>query len=258
MPGRYATWKEDRGSSVVYTPMAKLWVIQHIQCETLGIIADALKAEGVSFESIRPSEGRPVPKELKDASGLVILGGPMGVYEQDRYPFLRQEIHLIQQALREDKPVLGICLGSQLLATALGAKVKKGKKKEIGWYPVTLTAAALSDPLWRGVEPSFMAYHWHGDIFVLPSGAVSLASSELTECQAFRYGQRAYGFLFHMEVTQKIIEGMVKTFSDELRETGVNGDEIVERAKDHLPQLQNIGRLVFQRWTGLVPLTSLK
>ncbi len=171
---------------------------------------------------------------------------------QDRYPFLRDEIRLIEQALTEKKAILGVCLGSQLLAAVLGAKVAKGKQKEIGWYPVTLSRAAMADPLWKGIESPFTAYHWHGDIFELPRGVEALASSALTPCQAFRYGDHAYGFLFHMEVTEKIIEEMVDTFADELQEAGVDGQEIVGKLKDHLPELQRIGSLVFRRWARLV------
>lgn len=99
----------------------------------------------------------------------------------------------------------------------------KGKKKEIGWHPVTLGEAATTDRLWEGLEASFIAYHWHGDVFELPRGCETLASSALTRCQAFRYGRNAYGFLFHMEVTEKIIAEMVMTFSDELREAQIDG-----------------------------------
>lgn len=226
--------------------------IQHIRCETLGTIAGALNDADIYVKTVRIFEEKPVPKSLGASAGLVVVGGPMGVYEQDRYPFLRQEIRLIEEALRENKPVLGVCLGSQLLATALGAKVTKGKKKEIGWHPITLTQAAMSDPLWTGVEPSFTAFHWHGDIFELPSGAVSLASSDLTDHQAFRYGRHAYGFLFHLEVTKSIIEDMVESFRDELQETCIDGRESILQAKKHLTPLERIGRFVFLRWADLV------
>jgi GMP synthase (glutamine-hydrolysing) len=120
----------------------------------------------------------------------------MGVYDAPRYPFLSAEMRLIEDALRRDKAVLGVCLGSQLLAAALGAQVVKGRQKEIGWHPVNLSPDAVSDPVWYQVAPSFMALHWHGDVFNLPAGAISLASSALTEYQAFRYGRSTYGFLF--------------------------------------------------------------
>ena len=237
--------------------MSKVWVIQHIYCETIGTIAAALGAENISTEYVRTFKGEKIPGEVGEGDGLIIMGGPMGVYEQDRYPFLRQEIHLIEQALRERKPLLGVCLGSQLLAATLGAKVTKGKQKEIGWYPVTLSQQAKADPLWQEVESPFTAYHWHGDVFELPRGAEPLASSALTPCQAFRYGDNVYGFLFHMEVTEKIIREMVQTFTQELQEENVDGRQIVKAVKSHLPRLQNIGRDVFRRWAGLLITSTL-
>jgi GMP synthase (glutamine-hydrolysing) len=233
-------------------PDSKVLAIQHVRCETLGTIADALGARGIPFDVVRTFEGQPVPNNLKGYNGLILMGGPMGVYEQDRHPFLRQEIRLIEAALRQDKPLLGVCLGSQLLAAALGAPVTKGKSKEIGWHPITLTQAAMRDLLWAELEPSFVAYHWHGDVFELPSGAVSLASSEKTPHQAFRYGRSAYGILFHMEVTERIIEEMVKTFQDELRAEDLDGLGIVQHSRKHLPRLGEIGKSVFTRWAGLV------
>lgn len=235
--------------------MPAVWVIQHIECETPGTIADALKAEAISLQTMNAYKGEPVPKEMGAAAGLVIMGGPMGVYEEDRYPFLCDEIRLIEQAVKEDKAVLGVCLGSQLLAKALGARVTKGKKKEIGWYPVSLAEGATKDRLWTGVEPSFTAYHWHGDVFELPRGAELLASSASTPYQAFRYGGRAYGFLFHMEVTEKIITEMVRTFSEELKEEGIDGRQIATSSSDHLPALQKVGKMVFSRWVDLVETT---
>lgn len=232
--------------------MPAVWAIQHIECETPGTITDALKAEAISLQTVNAYKGEPVPKEMGAAAGLIIMGGPMGVYEEDRYPFLCDEIRLIEQAVKEDKAVLGVCLGSQLLAKALGARVTKGKKKEIGWHPVSLTAGATKDRLWSGVEPSFTAYHWHGDVFELPRGAEPLASSALTPCQAFRYGDRAYGLLFHMEVTEKIIAGMIRTFAAELKQEAIDGRQIAEQAGNYLSSLQGIGRVVFRRWAGLV------
>ena len=232
--------------------MTKVWVLQHVNCETLGTITDALQAVGIRHEYVRAFKGEPVPKEMGDGAGLIVMGGPMGVYEQNSHPFLADEMRLIEKALSEQKPILGVCLGSQLLAATLGAAVTKGERKEIGWYPVALTDACKSDPLWKGIESPFTAYHWHGDIFDLPHEAVSLASSALTKHQAFRYGHGAYGFLFHMEVTPTIIQDMVETFQNELLQAKVDGEEILRKAPNHLPQLQAIGRLVFQRWAGLV------
>lgn len=232
--------------------MSRVLVLQHVGPETPGTIANALDVFGVTAEYARIFEGQPVPPELGNQAGLIVLGGPMGVYDYARYPFLRDEMRLIEQALRLERPVLGVCLGSQLLAATLGSNVRKGSRKEIGWYEITLTEAATSDPLWTGTESSFVAYHWHGDVFDLPHGAVSLASSTLTECQAFRYGRNAYGFLFHMEVTEDIIGDMVRTFSDELRDVNVDGQNLVAQSRRYLPSLKKVGSRVFSRWVGLL------
>lgn len=232
--------------------MSTVLTLQHVHCETLGTIADALQSAGVRAEYVRPFEGEPVPGTVGDAAGLVVMGGPMGVYDHPTYPFLLDEMRLIEQAIREGKPVLGVCLGSQLIAAALGATVRKGRRKEIGWHTVTLTGDGAADPLWTGIESPFVAFHWHGDVFDLPKGAVSLASSDLTECQAYRYGGKVYGFLFHMEVTDGLIQGMAGTFADELREEGIDGRELVGQAKGYLPRLRSIGGQVFRRWAGLL------
>ncbi len=232
--------------------MSTVWVLQHIGCETLGTIADALSSAKLSVKTIRPFEGMAIPKGMEGATGLIVMGGPMGVYDHPQYPFLSEEMRLIEQALSEEKPILGVCLGSQLLAATLGAAVVPGEKKEIGWHPVQLSPEGERDRLWSGIEPLFTGYHWHGDIFQLPEGAVPLARSAQTEHQAFRYGSHAYGFLFHMEVTEQIIGEMVETFSEELRESRIEGQEILRKIPDHLPRLQEIGGVVFGRWARLI------
>lgn len=228
--------------------MADICVLQHVQCEDLGIIEQILPAYGLTPYYVRVFAGEPVPKRLKNAVGLIIMGGPMSVYEHRQYPFLLDEMRLIDQAFKAEKSVLGICLGSQLLAAALGAEVKQGAQKEIGWYEVELNAAAQKDPLWAGVEPRFMGYHWHGDIFSLPQSAVSLASSQLTEHQAFVYGDRIYGLLFHMEVTEKSVKEMVTIFADELDQEHLDGRQILDQAGHYLSPLQGLGYTAFQNW----------
>lgn len=168
--------------------MSRVLVVQHAACETLGRIEDALDRAGHTTQIVPSFEGHPVPPGPGCASGLILMGGPMSVYEQGHYPFLKDEIGLIEETLGLGKPVLGVCLGSQLLAAALGAAVRPGNQKEIGWYPVRLSDARHRDPLFSSVEPMFTGYHWHGDIFDLPRGCTNLASSELTPCQAFRHG----------------------------------------------------------------------
>lgn len=232
--------------------MPRVYALQHLAAEPIGVIGDALEVRGIDAEYIRVFDGESVPSDMNGAAGLVVMGGPMGVYERHEYPFLPHEIRLIEAALKAEKPVLGICLGSQLLASALGAEVRKADHKEIGWFRVTLTEGAITDPLFSGVERSFTAYHWHGDVFDLPRGAVSLASSVQTQRQAFAYQGRAYGLLFHLEATHKIVEDMVLGFAGELDEEKIEGSEIIARTREHLPRLQEIGTLVFQRWASLI------
>lgn len=232
--------------------MRKVISLQHVNCETPGLIEEALKSKSYSVESIQSFRGQPVPKDLGAASGLVVMGGPMGVYEFARFPFLRDEMRLIERTLREEKPVLGVCLGSQLLAGTLGSAVGKGPHKEIGWYPVMLTESSSDDPLLKAANRSFMAYHWHGDAFGVPAGATSLASSARTACQGFRYGRNAYGFLFHMEITPEILNGMLSAFGEELEEEQISADAIRQQAAEHLSRLQTVGRLVFEGWAGLL------
>jgi GMP synthase (glutamine-hydrolysing) len=226
-----------------------VYVLQHVGCETLGTIADALPGKGIEARYIRSFDAEPVPKELGDAAGLVVMGGPQSVYEQDKFPFLRDEIRLLEDTLRRERPILGTCLGSQLLAGTLGANVRPGKQKEIGWYDISLTS---NDKLLTGLPKKFMGFHWHGDIFDLPVGATALASSALTQYQAYRYGKNAYGFLFHMEVTGTQIAEWVTLFADEMHAAGADARAILSGAKKHLPELHRLGATVYSRWVELL------
>lgn len=232
--------------------MREALVLQHVACEGPGAIGDALQRCGLRLRIVHAYAGEPVPPTLAAESALVVMGGPMGVYEADRYPHLADERRLIEDALRRGRPVLGVCLGSQLLAAALGARVYPSGGKEIGWYRVDLTDATTSDGLFRGVPRSFTALHWHGDIFDLPSGAVRLASSAMTERQAFRHGDNAYGLLFHIEAAHPQLEEMVAAFADELAAAHASADDILGQASAHLEALDAIGALVFDRFAERV------
>ncbi len=186
-------------------------MLQHAAPEGPAAVGHALQRRGVGMKTIRIDQGAAVPRSMDGAAGLVVMGGPMGVYEADRYPHLPAELRLIEAALEAELPILGVCLGSQLLAAALGARVYPSGRKEIGWHEVRLRDAARKDPVWGGVDDRFVGFHWHGDIFDLPKGAAPLAGSALTKEQAFRAGDRAYGILFHLEVGESEIRGFVKT-----------------------------------------------
>lgn len=232
--------------------MNSVCVIQHVAAEPPGLIAEVLKSKGIALDYVRPFKGDMMPTRLDDYAGLVVMGGPMGVYEQDQFPFLRREIRLIQDAVSRQRPVLGVCLGSQLLAAALDAPVARGHRKEIGWHDVTLSRAAARDKLLHDLPEAFTAFHWHGDIFELPAKAASLAWSNLTEHQAFCFGESAYGFLFHLEVTEPLVKRMTRLFRGELIEAGVSGENVLKGVAKYLPHLQNIGCEVFNRWAALV------
>jgi GMP synthase (glutamine-hydrolysing) len=230
---------------------ANVLILQHVRPEPPGTIADALDRSGLSHRTVKVYRDEPVP-DMLDTDGLVVMGGPMGVGDLDDRPHLRQELDLIEQALRDERPVLGVCLGSQLLAHVLGADVRPGPQKEIGWDAVTLTDAAADDPLFRDVDDPFTAFHWHGDVFALPDGATCLAHTAQTEHQAFRYGDSVYGLLFHLEVTPKTVSWMTSAFQDELAEEGLDGAAIRRAAMEHEEALRDTAGTVFGRWARQV------
>lgn len=221
-------------------------VLQHVAIEGPGRIGAALGAT----RTIRIDQGEPVPTGLDGATGLLVMGGPMGVYEQDRYPHLTAELRLIERAIAADLPVLGVCLGSQLVATALGATVRKSGRQEIGFLPVTLTDAAGDDPLFTGLPHAFTALHWHGDVFDLPPGATHLASSAMTEVQAFRAG-RAWGLLFHLEADAVQVAAMAARFPADVIAAGIDAAKLVAGAEALATRVGNVANPVFSRWAAL-------
>ncbi len=185
--------------------MKPVLVLQHVPHETLGSLAGPLRAAGLDWQPIRLFDEVPDRLPLFQAAGLVVLGGPMNVDQTDAYPYLAREIDWICQALDDQQPVLGICLGAQLVAKACGARVFPNPVKEIGWYPIELTPEAAGDPLFGGCATRQTVFQWHGDTFELPQGAVLLARSELCGHQAFRAGPSAWGLQFHIEMTTDLV-----------------------------------------------------
>lgn len=176
--------------------------LQHADFEDLGCIGPWLAARGHAVTGHRLYAGEPVP-EVSEFDALIVMGGPMNIYEHDAHPWLRAEKALIRTAIDAGRRVLGICLGSQLIADALGGPVTRNAEPEIGWHALDLTAEGRAHPLFADLPARFTGFHWHGDTYALPPGAVGLASSEACAQQAFAWdGSRVLGLQFHLEVTQ--------------------------------------------------------
>jgi GMP synthase (glutamine-hydrolysing) len=184
----------------------KIVVIKHIENEGPGMIEPFFTDRGWELEIIEMSKGGVLPDTLDTVAALVILGGFMSVYDEKEYPFLKEEDLLIRKALIEEVPLLGICLGAQLLAKTCGARVTKAPKQEIGWHKVRKTVEGKRDILFMGNPEYLQVFQWHGDTFDLPEGALLLAEGKECRNQAFRVGQNAYGLQFHIEVTEDMIE----------------------------------------------------
>ncbi|GKQ50307.1 glutamine amidotransferase [Bradyrhizobium sp. Ce-3] len=177
--------------------------IRHVAFEDLGLLAPIMERAGWSVSFCDAPVDDLSDRAVRDADLLIVLGGPIGVYETETYPFLSTEIALLEQRLRRGLPTLGICLGAQLMAQALGGRVFPGKVKEIGWGPVELTADGKSSCL-RNLHSKVL--HWHGDTFDLPSDAVRLASNANYENQAFAWGRNALALQFHLEADPRQLE----------------------------------------------------
>lgn len=183
-------------------------ILKNIATEGPGTIEGFLKDKGLPYTVVEPEA---VPGASIDTiSALVVLGGPMGVYEAGDYPQVRGGMRLMEAALKADIPVLGVCLGAQMLAGVLGARVYPGKQgQEVGWYDIILTADGTKEKALSayagGRGSQLKVFHWHGDTYDIPNGALRLAGSDMYEAQAFRYGDKAYGLQFHMEVTAGMV-----------------------------------------------------
>jgi len=206
--------------------------LKHVSFEGPGAFATALTDRGVSLERyLVPKDG--LPKDAGDL--LIVMGGPMSVNDPD--PWISEETSFIRSALLAGKPVIGVCLGSQLMAKALGATVHPGKALEIGMTPISLTPEAKQDPVFKTLPDSFEVFEWHGEVFDLPKECVPLAGSAVAPLQAFRYGSRAYGLLFHLEIEQSGIDSLCRECAPDLIRARLTAQEVKAAATPHFPTL---------------------
>jgi GMP synthase (glutamine-hydrolysing) len=225
----------------------RILVFKHVAHEPLGQLDPLLRAAGFRIRYVNFQRNPEAVPDMDKYDGLVVLGGPMSVNDATRYSHLKTEIAAIERAIRADKPVLGVCLGAQLTAAALGANVSRNPSREIGWYDVRPTDAARRDPLFESFRDSEPLFQWHCDTFDIPSGAIHLARSEACEAQAFRYGEKVYGLQFHLEVDAPMVERWLGTESlrDEMAEHGFDPDAIRTSTREHIARSQALARRVF-------------
>ena len=233
----------------------KLLVLQHLDCEHPGAFSDVIAERGVERVTVEVDEGGPLP-DWREVDGILAMGGPMGAYEEAEHPWLAPEKELIREAVEAGKPFLGVCLGVQLLASALGAEVAPLEGgAEVGMLPVDLTPEGAGHPLFAGMPEPLMTLQWHGDTFELPDGATLLASSPAAAHQAFQAGRAAYGVQFHLEVTPEMArewadvpayrEALAKTMGEK------RGAEFLAEVERRAPELRPAAHRLFSNWLDL-------
>ncbi len=225
----------------------KVLIVQHVECEGPGYLEDFLCEKGIDYEIARMHEKEQLPDNF---DALVVLGGPMNVYEEEHYSYLKGLTTTIKNFATEGGHYLGFCLGGQLLAKALGATVRKNHTREIGNFEIHLTERGVEDPLFKGFKHTFPALEWHGDTFEIPEEAVKLAESELCSNQAFRF-KNAYGLQFHLETTPEMLTEWVKVYADELNEEGIDAAIMLKETEKKADIYRKLSNQMFTNFFGI-------
>jgi GMP synthase (glutamine-hydrolysing) len=225
----------------------KVLAFRHVPFEGVGHIGTVLQQRGIGLDYADLYEDGASDPDITAFSGLIFLGGPMSA--NDPLPYLDRERALIGQAAERRQPMLGICLGSQLIARALGGDVHRNGEKEIGWFDIHLSTAAARDPLFNGIHGPETVFHWHSDTWELPPGAERLAWSQACRNQAFRFGRNIYGMQFHLEVTPAMIADwqLQDENCGDVRELTIPLDP-----EAHADRQEELSKVIFGRWCGLL------
>lgn len=233
--------------------MNAIWIFRHTAGEGPGYLADFLTRHGLPYRLIKIDENEPVPESIEDAPGLVFMGGPMSV--NDDLPWIPKALGLIRQAVAADRPVLGHCLGGQLLSKALGGTVTRNPVKEIGWLPVERVDGPPARDWLNGLEARFDAFHWHGETFSLPAGASHILKSRDCANQAFVFG-KSLGLQCHVEMTPSMVRDWARTGMEETAQTCAtvqNTEQLTADLEQRVARLQAIADVLYTRWVrGLV------
>ncbi|MFZ0453063.1 MAG: type 1 glutamine amidotransferase [Ignavibacteriaceae bacterium] len=190
----------------------KIHYLQHKPFESLGCIEDWINKRGYPVSATKFYENTALP-DLSEFDFLIVMGGPMGVYDEEKYPWLRDEKLFIRKAIENNKIILGICLGSQLIAASMGVKVHRNKFKEIGWFPIQIN---INNNIFSGLPKEIISAHWHGDTFDLPHEAIHAAESSACRNQAFILNEKVIGLQFHLEFTSDSLKELIKNGREEL------------------------------------------
>jgi len=215
--------------------MAKVLVFQHVAAEPLGTLDPMLRNRGHRIRYVNFHRDPDAKPDISRYNALIILGGPQMPDQGKQYPHLNVEMRCVEAALKRDIPVLGICLGAQLLAYTLGGEVRPMKEWEIGWYDLLPTPAAAADPLFCSLTQPHPVFQWHGYTFDMPAGAIHLARSATCPNQAFRYSHHAYGLQCHLELDERLINRWLALpeYLRDLEANGRRGDDAVIREQTH-------------------------
>ncbi len=224
--------------------------IEHVPQEGVGTISTYIQEIGGNLARHRQYQQHPLSASHDDYDVLVAMGGPMGVCDSAQYPWLDRELHFIREAIDQGKPVLGVCLGAQMIAKALGAEVRKNPCTEIGWFPVHFEDAFLETRLGQGLDRKMDVLHWHGDTFSIPPGAVHVASSEACANQGFLYEERVLGLQFHLEMGTEEVDVMTEHFKDELVPDRFvqGGEEIQARTEECAASARRVLFSILDGW----------